>query len=112
MQIYLPEALAEELTQTENVLGTIYLLHFERPFKHARHYLGWATQLEERLWHHKNGTGANLLKHVRAAGISWTLVRTWENADRNEERRIKNMGGLARVCPDCQFERAMKEVTG
>lgn len=84
--------------------GTIYLLHFEKPFKHAKHYLGWANNLEGRLRHHEQGTGANLLKHVKAAGISWDLVRTWDRVDRNEERRIKNMGSLARVCPVCQAE--------
>jgi hypothetical protein len=23
--------------------GTVYLLHFERPYKHARHYLGFTA---------------------------------------------------------------------
>jgi|SRR5215469_7857198 len=90
------------------VEGTVYLLHFDEPFKHAKHYLGWASMLEERLWHHEQGTGANLLKHVKAAGIGWELVRTWENATRSDERRIKEMGGLARVCPVCQAEAKAK----
>lgn len=24
-----------------NVVGSIYLLHFDRPYLHAGHYLGW-----------------------------------------------------------------------
>jgi len=84
--------------------GTVYLLHFDEPYKHARHYMGWASKLEERLAEHEAGTGANLLKYVKAAGIGWTLVRIWENRNRYEERRLKNMGGLARVCPVCQAE--------
>lgn len=83
--------------------GTIYLLHFDEPFGHARHYLGWAHRLDARLAHHERGTGANLLKHVRAAGISWTLARTW-NGDRHLERRLKNRGGAARHCPICKAE--------
>ena len=34
--------------------GTIYLLHFARPYKHARHYLGFAEDLERRLKNQRN----------------------------------------------------------
>ena len=84
-----------------SVQGTVYLLHFDRPFGHARHYLGWASNLEGRLWHHEHGDGANLLKHVKRAGITWTLARTWEG-DRHLERRLKNRGGHSRLCPLCK----------
>ena len=80
-------------------VGTIYLLHFSEPFKHARHYLGWSRNLEARLEHHEAGSGANLLRHVAAAGITWELVRTWEG-DRNEERRLKKHSST-RYCPIC-----------
>lgn len=83
--------------------GTVYLLHFDAPFGHARHYLGWASNLDARLEHHERGTGANLLRHVRAAGIGWSLARTWQG-DRHLERRLKNRGGAARVCPVCKQE--------
>lgn len=85
-----------------NVPGIIYLLHFSRPFKHARHYLGWAGEgrLEQRLEHHKRGTGAVLLRHVAAAGITWELARTWEG-DRFRERSLKAQGGRSRMCPIC-----------
>jgi hypothetical protein len=32
--------------------GTVYLLHFDRPYRHARHYLGWAEDLDNRLAEH------------------------------------------------------------
>lgn len=80
--------------------GTVYLIHFDRPFKHARHYLGWASNLEARLDHHRRGTGANLLRHVRDAGIGWTVARTW-TGDRNRERQLKVQGGHSRKCPLC-----------
>lgn len=85
-----------------NRIGTVYLLHFSRPFGHARHYLGWAKRLKDRLSHHDNGSGANLLRHVREAGITWVVARTWEKVDRNEERRLKKRGGASRLCPICQ----------
>ena len=80
--------------------GTIYLIHFDRPFRHARHYLGWSSNFTRRLGHHRRGTGANLLKHVNAAGIGWRVVRTW-TGDRHLERRLKSQGGHARLCPVC-----------
>jgi hypothetical protein len=82
--------------------GTCYLLHFDAPFGHARHYLGWASpgNLAGRLAHHAAGSGSNLLRHVAKAGIGWELTRTWPG-DRNLERRLKNRGGHARLCPAC-----------
>lgn len=82
------------------VMGTVYLIHFEEPYKHAQHYLGWASNLDGRLRHHRKGTGGNLMRIVTRAGIAWRVVRTWDG-DRHLERRIKNIGGLARCCPVC-----------
>ena len=31
------------------VSGTVYLMHFSEPFGHARHYIGWAEDLQRRL---------------------------------------------------------------
>lgn len=86
--------------------GTVYLLHFDAPFAHARHYLGWAGpgNLGHRLAHHSAGTGANLLRHVAKAGITWRLARTWPG-DRHRERGLKARG-LARCCPTCRPELA------
>ena len=41
--------------------AVIYLLHFETPYRHARHYTGWtAGDLDARLKQHERGTGALL----------------------------------------------------
>jgi predicted GIY-YIG superfamily endonuclease len=85
-------------------LGTVYLLHFDRPYRHARHYLGWARNLDARLAEHGTGQGARLLQVARAAGISWTLARTWPGVTRNRERQLKRMGGAARRCPLCGID--------
>jgi len=82
-------------------LGTVYLLHFDRSYRHARHYLGWAKGLDTRLAEHAAGHGARLLQVVAAAGITWTLARTWPGVTRNRERQLKRMGGAARRCPLC-----------
>ncbi len=55
----------------------VYLLHFDKPLKHARHYLGYAADVDERLERHRAGNGSRLMEVVTQAGISWQLVRTW-----------------------------------
>ena len=85
----------------DHVPGTIYLLHFDQPYKHAKHYLGWASDLDARLAQHADGSGARLLQVARDAGIGWQLARTWPG-DRYRERQLKNQGGRSRMCPVCK----------
>jgi predicted GIY-YIG superfamily endonuclease len=80
--------------------GTVYLLHFDQPYRHARHYIGWTSDLGGRLADHDRGRGARLLAVIREAGITWRLARTWAG-DRRRERQIKNQGGASRCCPLC-----------
>jgi len=80
--------------------GTVYLLHFDRPYKHARHYLGWTVDLRTRMADHAAGRGSRLLAVVTAAGIGWQLARTWVG-DRARERQLKRQGGASRLCPCC-----------
>jgi hypothetical protein len=87
--------------------GTVYLLHLDPPFGHAKHYTGWASDLYGRLAHHGTTTGANLLLHAAKAGGSWTLARTWPG-DRYLERRLKRSGGAARRCPICRPDLAVR----
>ncbi len=39
-------------------MGLIYLLHFERSYHHARHYLGYTEDLEARVTAHRAGRAA------------------------------------------------------
>lgn len=79
---------------------TVYLLHFDRPYKHARHYTGFSSNLDARLAEHAAGQGARLLAVVKAAGIDWTLARTW-TGDIAREYQLKRQGGASRRCPMC-----------
>lgn len=87
-------------TTSTGMTGTVYLLHFERPYKHAKHYIGWTTDLPARLALHATGNGSRLLSVVHAAGIGWQLARTWPGT-RRRERQIKKQGGASRCCPLC-----------
>lgn len=85
---------------------TVYLLHFNESNKGCRHYHGSVINLPARLKHHLKGTGARWLKAVKAAGISWVLVRTW-SGDRQLERKLKDHKKSSDYCPVCQATKAI-----
>jgi predicted GIY-YIG superfamily endonuclease len=91
--------------------GTGYLICFDIPFGHARHYLGITDRLPQRLREHEKSKGAKLTGLARKAGISWTLTRTWDDCDRNRERQLKNNPGT-RHCPRCKKENVMSKDPG
>jgi hypothetical protein len=56
-------------------MGTVYLIHFERPLGdlnnprgQARHYLGFTEDLEARLAAHRSGNGSAIMAAVVQAG--------------------------------------------
>ncbi len=89
-----------------------YLLHFDRRYKQAGHYLGSTTNLQARLNQHAAGNGARLLQVVAQVGIKWRLVQTWPGG-RDVERRLshrdprwgKRQKNSSRFCPICRRKR-------
>lgn len=79
---------------------TVYLIHFDHPYHHARHYLGYADNLAARLHEHIQGNGARLMEVIALAGIGWQVARTWQG-DRKLERRLKNWHKSPDLCPIC-----------
>lgn len=85
----------------------LYLLHFDKPLHHARHYLGYTRDkntLERRIKLHANPDGSSnhsLMRALKLAGISFQLVRVWETGDRILERKLKNRRNGPRECPVC-----------
>jgi hypothetical protein len=84
-------------TPSTSASGVVYLLHFDRPYRHAKHYIGYAASsgfLKRRLAAHERGQGAWLLEVVHEAGIGWQLARTWPGtrargtADQTPGRRL------------------------
>ena len=113
----------------------VYLLHCDRPYRHAKHYLGFVRDdvLEQRidvqplrresnssrvvvlekaalalveLELDADGGRHRLLQVIRAAGISFTLVRTWPGG-RARQQQLKTQGGASRLCPECQAARGV-----
>lgn len=82
---------------------TVYLIHLDTPLAHARHYLGCTEDLERRIKRHRSGRGARLMVAVRAAGITWQLVRTWAGGF-DLERKLKSRHQASDYCPLCAKE--------
>lgn len=86
----------------EKVSGTVYLLHFEPPYKHARHYLGWTEgSVDKRVAEHVSGRGSPLVRAAVEAGHGVIVARTWSDQDRYFERQLKNGKNGPRLCPIC-----------
>jgi predicted GIY-YIG superfamily endonuclease len=86
---------------------TVYLIHFERAFWHAQHYIGLTVNLEQRLEQHRKGNGAKLLRAINARGIPWQVVRTWPGGY-TLERALKNRKKSRDMCPVCLQQRLVE----
>jgi predicted GIY-YIG superfamily endonuclease len=96
----------EKLAAKKQV-GTIYLIHFDKPIgnlshnlSQANHYLGWTSDLEKRLNRHSIGQGSSIMRFVQQSGIGWKVVREWQGT-RDDERAMKNQKNAKRYCPVC-----------
>lgn len=89
-----------------DVPGTVYLLHFGRPYFRARHYVGWSTNFRRRIEQHRSGSGSPLVRAVVSDGIEIYLARTWENVTRKFERRCHRAKRSPSVCPICRGKKA------
>ena len=85
---------------------TVYLIHFNKAYRHARHYIGFTTNLDKRITDHLCGMGARLMEVITDAGIEWRVARTWEG-DRKLERRLKEWHNAALLCPLCSGKKAL-----
>lgn len=92
----------------------VYLIHFDKPLHHARHYIGYAEDynVAKRLEHHRAGRGARLLAVLNALGIGYQIVRTWPHAGKHFERHLKNMKKTSKFCPVCNPVSAYKNMKG
>ncbi len=89
--------------------GVAYLLHFDKPVnagRTARHYLGYAESdgsLAARLDQHRRGQGVRIVAALMSREGDFEVARTWPDADRSTERRLKNYKNApGRLCPVCR----------
>jgi predicted GIY-YIG superfamily endonuclease len=79
----------------------VYLIHFEERYRHAGHYLGYSSNLEERIRAHRAGRGARLMEVVNEAGIPWWVVRVWRHGGYDLEQALKRWHNAPKLCPVC-----------
>ncbi len=91
-------------------MASVYLIHFEQPYKHARHYLGFSEDVPGRIRAHRRGKGARLISVVNDAGIDWAVVRIWRNMTRADERKLKHRRDAPGLCPVCRGEESYDEL--
>jgi predicted GIY-YIG superfamily endonuclease len=80
----------------------VYLIHFVPAYKQARHYTGYADDIQRRVAQQQAGEGARLPQVAVAAGCQLLLVRVWPGADRKFERKLKKRKNAPRLCPICR----------
>lgn len=82
----------------------VYLLHFSDricPSRTTQHYLGWTTDLDERIRAHRKGSGSRLCQVAAQRGIGFRLAEVWIG-DRSLERQLKHYKNAPKLCPICQ----------
>lgn len=83
----------------------VYLIHFDKKLHHAQHYIGFVDEpvhkLGKRVEYHRKGKGSKLLKALVEKEIGFSVIRTWDDGDRNFERKLKNQKKSSRLCPIC-----------
>jgi predicted GIY-YIG superfamily endonuclease len=86
--------------------GYVYIIHLARPLagSKSRHYVGFSTQPDKRLWHHRKGTGSHFLREANRQGIPYALV-VLQTGTKRDERRLKNCKNTAKYCPCCNPDR-------
>jgi predicted GIY-YIG superfamily endonuclease len=88
-------------------LGTVYVLHFDPAYRHARHYVGWAADPDARIAAHLAGHGSPLVRAAVSAGAS-VRVAALIAGSRHLERRLKNWHKTGQFCPLCREARAAR----
>ena len=84
--------------------GTIYVLHFEPAYRHARHYIGWAHDVDARVREHLASGGSPLVRAAVLAGVDVQLAATFPGS-RHLERRLKRWHKTGQFCPRCRAAR-------
>lgn len=95
----------QHLSLTHGTPGTVYVLHFEPAYKHARHYIGWTSDdVTARIAVHLQGRGSPLVRAAVNAGIQIELAATYPGT-RNLERRLKRRHKTRQFCAICRQQR-------
>ena len=83
----------------------LYIIHFNRSFHHARHYIGIAQDAKKRLKRHKAGDGSRLVRAVIYTDIKIRMNVIGEFEDfstaHQAEKVLKKKHSTKKYCPIC-----------
>ena len=85
----------------------VYILHFSGKLYHARHYVGFTDDFKRREKEHMNGhaCGSPLVAAAKAAGLTVTVAKGYQDGGRELERKIKRGKNTSKYCPLCRAEK-------
>jgi predicted GIY-YIG superfamily endonuclease len=88
----------------------VYLIHMDSPVlrAHAQHYIGWSTDVFERLFQHRRNRALASWKCATSAASGYKIARVWKGQNRSFERKLKNRKNARRLCPVCSGQAARK----
>jgi len=87
----------------------VYVIHFDKSYRHAKHYTGIAINVEKRMKEHAMGNGARLMQVLKEQdiGFQYAIVSEWDNFSlaHAEEKRLKTkVKQPKKYCPFCKEE--------
>jgi len=79
----------------------VYLLHFEAPIHHAKHYTGSTNDLARRFAEHFAGEGSAITAELKKRGLGFRVARVWKVETRESEYIAKLQKSGPKLCPIC-----------
>jgi len=84
---------------------TVYVLHFDPPYQHARHYIGYTPDdtADRRISEHLScgEKGSPLVSAAIMSGSEVSVAAIFPGAGRDFERWLKDRRDTRRWCPTC-----------
>lgn len=90
----------------------VYVIHFDKPYKHAKHYTGIALDVEKRMKQYSKGQGSRLMKVLKEHNIGFkykVIVEygTYSEAHAEEKRLKTKVKKPQRYCPICKLNKGI-----
>lgn len=85
----------------------VYVIHFDKPYKHAKHYTGIAKNVEARMKEHKGSYGSKLMAVLKKynIGFKYNIIAeypTYSEAKAEEKRLKTKVKQPKKYCPICK----------
>jgi len=79
----------------------VYVLHFNPPYRHAKHYIGYTKIGLRRIERHMAGNGSPLVRAAIQFGCEVKVAHYFRKGTRDLERKLKNRKDTPRWCCEC-----------